>query len=138
MIFRSPQGDVDTPTRGRATRGRYNSPSADRPGAVMTRSRFPLALAAMLASTAFAQSPPPAPTVPPHGCVKPDFPGKSAVDAKIRRWSADYKDYTECLKAYVGERNAVIDVNAKAANAAVAEFNSSVKEYNDIVKSMQD
>ena len=97
----------------------------------------PLAFAAMLAPTASAQSTAP-PTVAPHGCTKPTFPGKSATDVKIRRWSADYKDYTECLKAYVGARNAVIDVNAKAANAAVAEFNTSVKEYNDTIKSLQD
>lgn len=96
-----------------------------------------IALAAALAPVSFAQTPAAAPAVAPPTCVKPEFPGRVAVDAKLRRWSKEFKDYIDCLKAYVGERNAVIDANSKAAKAAVDEFNASVTEYNETVTSMK-
>lgn len=85
-----------------------------------------------------AQSPAAAPTVPAHTCEKPEFPGKVAVEAKIKRWINDFKSYTECLKAYIAERNAVIDANAKSAKAAVDEFNTNVNEFNATMKTLQE
>ena len=78
------------------------------------------------------------PAVPPHACEKPEFPGKVSVDAKIKRWINEFKAYTECLKAYIAERNAVIEANAKSAKAAVDEFNSSVTEFNATMKTLQE
>lgn len=97
------------------------------------------ACALTLATPALAQAPTATPPViAPHACTKPEFPGKVAVDAKIKRWINEFKAYTECLKAYIGERNAAIDANAKSAKAAVDEFNSSVTEFNATMKTLQE
>ena len=98
-----------------------------------------LACTLALATPALAQAPAATPpVVAPHSCEKPDFPGKVAVEAKIKRWINDFKAYTECLKAYIGERNAAIDAQAKAAKSAVEEFNSSVTEFNATMKTLQE
>ena len=93
-------------------------------------------------SPAYAQAPaPPTGTAAPvaaHTCVKPEFPGKVAPDARIKRWINEFKTYSECLKSYIGDRNATIEANAKSAKAAVEEFNSSVTEFNDTMKSLQE
>jgi len=101
-------------------------------------------LAALLATAplapALAQAPamPAAPPVPSHTCVKPEFPGRVAPQPKLRRWQADFRAYLDCIKVYLGERNAAIDAQAVKAKAAVDEINASVAEYNETVKSLDD
>jgi hypothetical protein len=101
------------------------------------------AAALVAAGTALAQAPapaaaPPAPTVTiaGHKCEKPEFPGKVAPDTRIRKWSADFRLYVDCLKAYIAERNATIEANSKAAKTAVEEFNTNVAEFNETIKSL--
>lgn len=84
---------------------------------------------------AFGQAPA-APAVPSHSCVKPEFPGRVAVQPKLRRWQADFKAYIDCLKTYLDERNAAIDAQAAKAKATVDEINKSVAEYNETIKSL--
>lgn len=104
-----------------------------------------LAVALALASWAQAQTPaastPTAPTAPlpviaAHTCEKPEFPGKIASETRIRKWSTDFRGYVDCLKAYIGERNATIEANSKAAKSAVEEFNTSVTEFNETIKTL--
>ena len=104
-----------------------------------------LALALALASGApFAQAPAPAATAPTaplpviaqHTCQKPEFPGRSANERRIQKWSTDFHSYVDCLKAYIGERNATIEANSKAAKTAVEEFNTSVTEFNETIKTL--
>ena len=78
----------------------------------------------------------PLPTIAAHKCEKPEFPGKMAPDTRLRKWSADFRGYVDCLKVYIGERNATIEANSKAAKAAVEEFNTNVNEFNETVKSL--
>lgn len=92
----------------------------------------------VLAAHAVAQGPIPATTpapiviVAPHTCAKPaEFPGRVAQQPRIVKWSNDVRVYTECLKAYVAERNATIDANARQAKSAVDEYNAAVKDFND-------
>lgn len=92
------------------------------------------ASALVLAAQALAQAPAPAPVVnvAPHACTKPaEFPGRVAQQQRIVKWSSDVRAYTECLKAYVAERNATIDANAKQAKSAIDEYNAAVKDFND-------
>lgn len=111
----------------------------------MTRRCIPtfaaLAFGAAAACTALAQQPaaPPAPEapaassapVPKHSCVKPDeFPGNLASDTQKRSWQKDYVVYVDCLKKFITEQQALADPHVKASNAAIAEYNSGVKEYN--------
>ena len=106
-------------------------------------SAFLVGAALAVAGSAIAQAPPPAPMAPPpiiaaHACTKPDFPGKVAPMARQKRWSDDFKAYIECLKTYIGERNAAIEANSKAAKAAVDEFNVNVAEFNEQIKSLSE
>ena len=106
-------------------------------------STFVLGLA--LAGAALAQTPAaaPAPTAPlpsvaAHACTKPEFPGKVAPQSRQKKWSDEFKAYVECLKTYLGERNATIEANSKAAKSAVDEFNTNVAEFNAQVKSLSE
>jgi len=100
-------------------------------------SRTALAAAAiLLAAPALAQSTAPAAapvvSIAPPACEKPGtFPGRVAEQARVIKWANGMRAYTDCLKAYVGERNAVIDANAKQAKSAVDEYNAAVKEFNE-------
>ena len=53
-------------------------------------------------------------------------------------WSDDFSGYIECLKGYIGERNATIEANSKAAKTAVEEFNTNVDEFNEQIKSLSE
>ena len=64
------------------------------------------------------------------------MPGRLAPETRIRKWSADFRGYVDCLKGYIGERNATIEANSKAAKAAVDEFNTSVTEFNETIRSL--
>lgn len=113
----------------------------------MSLRRTVFAVACACALPCLAQSPAPAPTasppivvapVAPPKCDKPEFPGRLAPDTRLRKWSADVRVYLDCLKAYVAERNAHIDVHNKAAKAAADDYNAGVKDYNEAVKSLND
>jgi 16S rRNA A1518/A1519 N6-dimethyltransferase RsmA/KsgA/DIM1 with predicted DNA glycosylase/AP lyase activity len=69
--------------------------------------------------------------VPHHKCEpKPEMPGRVMMqDESVRkRFQADVDKYKNCITAYVEERRAVIKENEKAANGAIDEYNSTVKE----------
>lgn len=91
--------------------------------------------AAILASAALAQqaapTAAPAAPLPKHSCAKPDeFPGNLASDLQKRSWQKEYVDYVDCLKKFIEEQQALADPHIKAANAAISEYNTGVKEYN--------
>jgi len=96
-----------------------------------------------VAGSPLAQAPAPAPSAPPPtiaapACTKPEFPGKVAPQSRQKKWSDEFKAYIECLKGYIGERNAAIEANSKAAKAAVDEFNTNVAEFNEQIKSLSE
>jgi 16S rRNA A1518/A1519 N6-dimethyltransferase RsmA/KsgA/DIM1 with predicted DNA glycosylase/AP lyase activity len=69
--------------------------------------------------------------VPKHKCEpKPEMPGRVMMqDESVRkRFQADVDKYKNCISAYVEERRAMIKENEKAANGAIDEYNSTVKE----------
>ncbi|MFI4925791.1 MAG: hypothetical protein ACHQJ7_11705 [Vicinamibacteria bacterium] len=80
----------------------------------------------------------PMPAIAGHTCAKPEFPGKVATQSRQKKWSDDFKGYIECLKTYIGERNAAIEANSKAARTAVEEFNADVAEFNAHIKSLSE
>lgn len=97
-----------------------------------------LALAAALAAScglAFAQSPAPAghpaADVPKPKCEpKPEYPGRLAMQSDLRRnaFNRELKAYKECMMAYVDERKALYTGNLNAANAAIGEYNDTMKK----------
>ena len=44
------------------------------------------------------------------------------------------KAYMDCLKKFVEEQQAASATAAKAANAAVEEYNKAIKVYNDAIQ----
>ena len=104
-----------------------------------------LLLAVALAAVgAQAQTTAPAtPTVTPApNCEKPgDMPssgsseiGKAAAEQKRTKWTTGMKAYMDCLKKFVEEQQAASATAAKAANAAVEEYNKAIKVYNDAIQ----
>ena len=105
------------------------------------------ALALATASGALAQATAPAtPTVTPApNCEKPGDPpsrnptelGKSAAELKRSNWTKGMKAYLDCLKRFIDEQQAAAAPHVKAANAAVDEFNNSIKIFNEQVQTAQ-
>ena len=98
-----------------------------------------LALAASAAG-ALSQQPaapaatPAAPT-PKHACTKPgDFPGGLASENQRRNWQRSYVEYTDCLKKFINDQQALAEPHVKASNEAINEYNNGVKEYNSQIE----
>jgi hypothetical protein len=109
---------------------------------IIARSFFGLLLGATAAFAALAQTPAPAPSpaasdapVPKHACTKPgDFPGALASDTQRRSWQKEYVGYTDCLKKFINDQKAIAEPHVKAYNAAVDEYNESVKVFNEQIE----
>jgi hypothetical protein len=90
---------------------------------------------------AFAQAPAPeaapapaAAGIPPFQCEpKPVYPGidKIRSEKDLDNLKVTVKKYQDCVKAYVGERNATSKAHTEAGNAAVREHNAVMKKFVD-------
>jgi hypothetical protein len=87
-----------------------------------------LLLGATLAAAPAAEA---APTeVPPHKCEpKPKLPGPTMRQDKmvVRRFQRDVDQYRDCMKAYADERQAASKAHTDAGNAAIGEYNATMK-----------
>jgi hypothetical protein len=107
-------------------------------------STLTLALVLAAAGGAQAQATAPAtPTVTPSpNCDKPgDAPttssseiGKATNEQKRTKWNAGMKSYLDCLKKFVEEQQTASSAHARAANAAVEEYNKAIKIYNEQIQ----
>jgi hypothetical protein len=82
------------------------------------------------ATTPFAQGN----DVPKPQCEpKPEYPGRLAMQSNLRAdgFNKDIKRYQECMKKYIGERQAVSKANDDSANAAITEYNNAMKKINE-------
>ena len=99
--------------------------------------RITFAAAAILAGAcamAQAQQPPGPPDIPKHKCEpKPILPGQRlmADDSVRKRFQRDLDAYKTCMKTYADERAAAAKAHTDAGNAAI-------NEYNDTMKALQD
>ena len=78
-----------------------------------------------------AQNPPALvsmPTVPPHNCVVPEYPGKLASNTRINAFNREFKAYGECIKKYVDDTKTLTNAAIDAGNKAIDEYNKSVKD----------
>lgn len=76
-----------------------------------------------------------APMPKPECGTKPgEYPGNLASDNQKRAWQKEYVGYIECLKKFIEEQQALAEPHVKASNAAINEYNASVKSYNDQVQ----
>ena len=98
--------------------------------------RLTIAAAALLAlplAAANAQQPVPAPDVPKAKCEKPVQPMQAMMqDASTRkRFQRDIDIYKTCMKAYADERGAAAKAHTEAGNAAINEYNETIKALQD-------
>jgi hypothetical protein len=85
---------------------------------------FCAASLAVVAAGAHAQAAPAStPNIPPHKCVKPEYPGKLASPQKFNAFNKDFTAYSECMKKYVDDTKLILNAAATAVNGAVDEFN---------------
>ena len=91
-----------------------------------------LIAASLLATTAaFAQQPQ---EIPKPKCEpKPHYPGpRMREDASaMRGFKRDHDNYKKCMTDYLEERKAAMKAHEVAANAAVEEFNATMKALAD-------
>ena len=91
-----------------------------------------LILAALLAGTvlsAHAQQPA-APEVPKHKCEpKPQAPMRALMNdtAARKKFQREIDEYKNCMKAYSDERAAAARAHNEAGNAAINEYNETMK-----------
>ena len=94
---------------------------------------------AFAASAALAQAPAPAPAAPATEAIKPkcdpkpEYPGRLAmtVETKRKNFERDMKNYETCMKAFLEERKNAIKANELAANAAIEEYNATMKKIRE-------
>ena len=94
-----------------------------------------LTLAAGLAFAALPATA--AENIPKPKCDKPRMPGEMmrSDSSVMKRFNQDLDAYSKCMKGYIAERQEVMKANEEAANAAIKEYNDSVKEINEQGKS---
>ena len=98
--------------------------------------RLSFAAALILGATTtftFAQ----ATEVPKPKCEpKPVLPGQRMMQEPsiARRFQADLETYKKCMNAYLEDRKTTIKANEAAANAAIEEYNGTMKALNDAQK----
>src|ERR1700682_6188515 len=80
-------------------------------------------LAASLAVAAGAHAQTAPVVIPPHKCVKPEYPGKSPSNQKFTAFNKEYVAYGACIQKYVDETKLMLNAAAAAVNGAVEEFN---------------
>src|SRR3954454_22782510 len=92
------------------------------------------ALACGLATSSFAQAPGTAPAeVPKPNCsTPPNLPGEKMMEDNTirRRFEREVKAYGDCVKAYVGERQASANALQSQAKAQADAANAAINEYN--------
>lgn len=95
--------------------------------------RLLIAGAALAAASAFAQGPA---DIPKPSCDKPQMPGEMMrSDASVtKRFNQDVDKWTKCMKEYIDERQKVMKANEDAANAAIKDYNDTVKSLNEAAK----
>lgn len=72
--------------------------------------------------------------VPRHKCdPKPTLPGPRMMEdsSVVKRFQRDIDAYKNCMKAYADERNVASKAHVDAGNAAIDEYNTTMKALQD-------
>ena len=91
--------------------------------------------AALFLSAGVAAAQTPAPAAPadvakPNCGAKPEYPGKLAMQSDLRRnsFKREIDNYKACMMSFVEEHKAKQASAFAAANAAIAEYNETMKK----------
>ena len=96
--------------------------------------RITLAAAALLACALANAQQPAAPEVPKHKCEpKPQAPMRALMNdtAARKKFQREVDEYKGCMKAYSDERAAAARAHTEAGNAAINEYNETMKALQD-------
>jgi hypothetical protein len=99
-----------------------------------------LGVTAAFAGMAGAQTPAPAAaandaSIAKPNCPKPgDLPGSLASDTQRKVWQRDYTAWGDCMKKFINDQRALAEPYNKASNAAIDDYNASVKMYNEQIE----
>jgi hypothetical protein len=77
------------------------------------------------------------PSIPPHGCVQPVYPGKNAIPSKVREFNEVNKVYGECIRKYVDSVRAVSNNAIQSGNDAITEYNKFAEELKKQIEADQ-
>jgi len=93
-------------------------------------------LVGAFAVPAIAQTTPPSePPVAKHNCTMPgEFPGSLATDRQRQTWQKEYTAYSDCMKKFISEQKALAEPYLKAYNAAIDEYNATIKVFNEQIE----
>jgi hypothetical protein len=98
----------------------------------MFAARAVVAIAAVAAGIAMAQSPAPPSAAEPPACVKPDtHPGHLASDTRKKQWVKDVNAWNECMRSHIAELQTRANAAIAVTNKAIEEFNRTAKEFQD-------
>ena len=77
--------------------------------------------------------------VPKPNCPKPgDVPGSLSSDGQKRAWQRDYTAWGDCMKKFISDQQAAAAPYNKAANAAIDDYNATVKLLNDQIEKLKE
>jgi hypothetical protein len=87
-------------------------------------------IAAALLAPGFVLAQPATPDVPKHKCEpKPQAPMRALMsdNATRKKFQREIDEYKNCMKAYSDERAAAAKAHSDAGNAAINEYNETMK-----------
>lgn len=87
------------------------------------------------ATSATTAAPAAAPAIK-HTCVKAEWPGRVATSTASKRFDAEHKAYSDCIRAFVAEQSKLNQEAVAKANAHVAAGNAAIAEFNDYIKDL--
>ena len=96
--------------------------------------RLTLAAALLAGAIGPAQAQQSAPEVPKHKCEpKPQMPMRALMsdNATRKKFQREVDEYKNCMKAYADERAAAAKAHTEAGNAAIGEYNETMKALQD-------
>jgi hypothetical protein len=92
--------------------------------------RVLIAAVACAATSALAQAA--GGDIPKPKCEKPVVPGEMMRNdpSVTKRFNREVDTWEKCMKSYIDERQAAMKANEEAANAAIKDYNDTVKALN--------
>lgn len=100
----------------------------------MIRNLFAIAALAVAGAVHAADAPQ---VAKPQCDAAPHAPGSAmrGDEFAMKRFKREIKRYEDCMKAYVQEHQAIAKANQDAASSAADEYNKTIQQINDELKS---
>jgi hypothetical protein len=77
------------------------------------------------------------PSIPPHNCVQPVYPGKNAPNTKVKEFNTTNQAYGDCIRKYVETVRTLANSAIQSGNDAVTEYNKFTEEVKKQIEADQ-